>query len=137
MSQTAKVLPCGHIFHAPCLGAWLQTSGQQKFTCPICRANLATAADDDGSDATAGGSEAGHDASEAHQAPRMTRAVSQVPEPFCRVNVRVRPDSDAYVKWVGTPNFCQQLAPASGSVMCMKYGAGSVVACNMIRLDSF
>jgi len=82
-SQTAKVLPCGHIFHAPCLGAWLQTSGQQKFTCPICRANLATAADDDGSAAAVGGSEAGHNGQEAQQEPRLTRAVSQVPEPSC------------------------------------------------------
>ena len=75
--QSAKVLPCGHIFHAPCLGAWLQTSGQQKFTCPICRANLASPAEDDG-DATAHGSEAGPASPEAYQPARMTRAVSQV-----------------------------------------------------------
>ena len=82
-SQTAKVLPCGHIFHAPCLGAWLQTSGQQKFTCPICRANLATtAADDDDSDgAAARHLEGGRDQAEGHAAPHMTRAVSQVLQP--------------------------------------------------------
>ena len=79
--QTAKVLPCGHIFHAPCLGAWLQTSGQQKFTCPICRANLATASDDNGSGGVAERPfEAGQDQADGHVAPRMTRAVSQVPE---------------------------------------------------------
>ncbi len=80
MTQTAKVLPCGHIFHAPCLGAWLQTSGQQKFTCPICRANLATADDDDSSGTAARHSETGRDPAEGHTAPRMTRAVSQVRE---------------------------------------------------------
>ncbi len=79
-AQSAKVLPCGHIFHAPCLGAWLQTSGQQKFTCPICRANLATAADgDNGAAARSAGD--GRAAVDDEPPARMRRAVSQV-RPF-------------------------------------------------------
>jgi len=38
--SAAKVLPCGHIFHLHCLRAWLQQSGSDNFTCPICRAPL-------------------------------------------------------------------------------------------------
>lgn len=38
--QTAKVLPCGHLFHANCLREWLQTAGQANFTCPVCRTSL-------------------------------------------------------------------------------------------------
>lgn len=38
--QVAKQLPCGHLFHLPCLRAWLQQSGTDNFTCPICRTSL-------------------------------------------------------------------------------------------------
>ena len=38
--QAAKVLPCGHLFHSHCLGAWLTTAGQANFTCPVCRTSL-------------------------------------------------------------------------------------------------
>ncbi|KAK9805241.1 hypothetical protein WJX72_008208 [[Myrmecia] bisecta] len=38
--QVAKVLPCEHLFHLSCLRAWLQQSGSDNFTCPICRASL-------------------------------------------------------------------------------------------------
>lgn len=41
--QTAKVLPCGHLFHVGCLRDWLQTAGQANFTCPICRSSLFSA----------------------------------------------------------------------------------------------
>lgn len=37
---SAKQLPCGHVFHVNCLGAWLQQSGSQSFTCPMCRTPL-------------------------------------------------------------------------------------------------
>jgi hypothetical protein len=30
-------LPCGHVFHRPCLAKWERTSG--KNTCPLCRAS--------------------------------------------------------------------------------------------------
>lgn len=36
----AKQLPCGHLFHLPCLRAWLQQSGHDNFNCPICRRAL-------------------------------------------------------------------------------------------------
>eukprot|EP00193_Tetraselmis_chui_P007829 CAMPEP_0177750794 /NCGR_PEP_ID=MMETSP0491_2-20121128/30_1 /TAXON_ID=63592 /ORGANISM="Tetraselmis chuii, Strain PLY429" /LENGTH=608 /DNA_ID=CAMNT_0019265863 /DNA_START=83 /DNA_END=1909 /DNA_ORIENTATION=+ len=36
----AKKLPCGHLFHLHCLRAWLQQSGSDNFTCPMCRAPL-------------------------------------------------------------------------------------------------
>ncbi len=38
--QAAKVLPCGHIYHLGCLRDWLQQSGTDNFTCPICRTPL-------------------------------------------------------------------------------------------------
>ncbi|DBB08780.1 TPA: hypothetical protein ACH3X3_007445 [Trebouxia sp. C0006] len=38
--KTAKVLPCGHIYHLGCLRDWLQQSGTDNFTCPICRTPL-------------------------------------------------------------------------------------------------
>lgn len=40
MVQGAKVLPCGHIFHLACLRAWLQQSGSDNFSCPLCRLPL-------------------------------------------------------------------------------------------------
>ena len=40
MLQSAKVLPCGHIYHLGCLRDWLQQSGTDNFTCPICRTPL-------------------------------------------------------------------------------------------------
>ena len=33
---SAKVLPCGHIFHYTCLRSWLE----QSHSCPVCRASL-------------------------------------------------------------------------------------------------
>ncbi|KAJ1454849.1 hypothetical protein M885DRAFT_587932 [Pelagophyceae sp. CCMP2097] len=33
-----KKLPCGHVFHLPCLRLWLQ----QQQSCPTCRADIAT-----------------------------------------------------------------------------------------------
>ena len=46
----AKQLPCGHMFHLPCLRAWLQQSGTESFACPLCRTPLLrpTAAGDAG-----------------------------------------------------------------------------------------
>eukprot|EP00884_Botryococcus_braunii_P011641 jgi/Botrbrau1/20478/Bobra.145_2s0038.1 len=38
--QAAKVLPCSHIFHLACLRAWLQQSGSDNFSCPLCRLPL-------------------------------------------------------------------------------------------------
>lgn len=38
--SAAKQLPCGHLFHLPCLRAWLQQSGHENFKCPICRRAL-------------------------------------------------------------------------------------------------
>lgn len=38
--SVAKQLPCGHLFHLPCLRAWLQQSGHDNFKCPICRRGL-------------------------------------------------------------------------------------------------
>ncbi|KAL3132793.1 hypothetical protein ABBQ38_006720 [Trebouxia sp. C0009 RCD-2024] len=38
--KTAKVLPCGHMYHLGCLRDWLQQSGTDNFTCPICRMPL-------------------------------------------------------------------------------------------------
>jgi len=38
--SAAKQLPCGHLFHLPCLRAWLQQSGHDNFKCPICRRAL-------------------------------------------------------------------------------------------------
>lgn len=38
--SAAKQLPCGHLFHLPCLRAWLQQSGHENFKCPICRRSL-------------------------------------------------------------------------------------------------
>jgi len=37
---TAKQLPCGHHFHLACLRAWLQQSGSESFSCPLCRQPL-------------------------------------------------------------------------------------------------
>lgn len=34
--QAGKLLPCSHVVHASCLGAWLQ----QSCACPLCRADL-------------------------------------------------------------------------------------------------
>eukprot|EP00798_Chlamydomonas_sp_ICE-L_P020709 gene20709-27518_t len=36
----AKQLPCGHCFHLACLRAWLQQSGSDNFSCPLCRQPL-------------------------------------------------------------------------------------------------
>jgi hypothetical protein len=36
--QAGKLLPCGHVLHASCLGAWLQQNAAG--TCPLCRASL-------------------------------------------------------------------------------------------------
>jgi autocrine motility factor receptor len=47
--QGAKQLPCQHCFHLPCLTAWLQQSGSDNFTCPLCRLPLFAAKDDHGS----------------------------------------------------------------------------------------
>ena len=38
--QVAKVLPCGHVFHLTCLTSWMQQSGTDNFTCPLCRMPL-------------------------------------------------------------------------------------------------
>ena len=38
--SAAKLLPCGHLFHLSCLRAWLQQSGSNNFTCPVCRKAL-------------------------------------------------------------------------------------------------
>ena len=38
--QAAKVLSCGHMYHLGCLRDWLQQSGTDNFTCPICRTPL-------------------------------------------------------------------------------------------------
>jgi Ring finger domain len=41
LQKSAKVLPCGHMYHLGCLREWLQQGqGMRSFTCPICRANL-------------------------------------------------------------------------------------------------
>lgn len=40
LAAGAKQLPCGHLFHLPCLRAWLQQSGHDNFKCPICRRAL-------------------------------------------------------------------------------------------------
>lgn len=37
MTQGAKVLPCGHIFHLPCLRSWLEQGEHGNYTCPLCR----------------------------------------------------------------------------------------------------
>lgn len=44
--QVAKQLPCQHCFHLPCLTAWLQQSGSDNFTCPLCRLPLFAEKDD-------------------------------------------------------------------------------------------
>mmetsp|Transcript_33891 Transcript_33891/g.73366 ORF Transcript_33891/g.73366 Transcript_33891/m.73366 type:complete len:621 (+) Transcript_33891:190-2052(+) len=36
----AKVLPCGHIFHLPCLRSWLEQGEHGNYTCPLCRFSL-------------------------------------------------------------------------------------------------
>lgn len=40
MSQggSNKKLPCGHVFHLPCLRSWLE----RQQNCPTCRANVLT-----------------------------------------------------------------------------------------------
>eukprot|EP00899_Mesostigma_viride_P025328 jgi/Mesvir1/5980/Mv00734-RA.1 len=38
--QCAKVLPCGHLFHLPCLRSWLEQSRANNYTCPTCRCSL-------------------------------------------------------------------------------------------------
>eukprot|EP01087_Luapelamoeba_hula_P021833 TRINITY_DN7696_c0_g1_i1.p1 TRINITY_DN7696_c0_g1~~TRINITY_DN7696_c0_g1_i1.p1 ORF type:complete len:258 (-),score=21.23 TRINITY_DN7696_c0_g1_i1:52-825(-) len=39
MANNAKKLPCGHIFHAPCLRSWLE----HQHSCPTCRYSLLSA----------------------------------------------------------------------------------------------
>ncbi|CAF0811510.1 unnamed protein product [Brachionus calyciflorus] len=36
LNETAKKLPCKHLFHEPCISEWLKIHG----TCPVCRKNL-------------------------------------------------------------------------------------------------
>lgn len=36
LNETAKKLPCKHLFHEPCVNEWLKLHG----TCPVCRKNL-------------------------------------------------------------------------------------------------
>ncbi|MES1922127.1 hypothetical protein MHBO_003642 [Bonamia ostreae] len=36
MDEEARVIPCGHLFHAKCLDSWLQV----KSLCPLCRASV-------------------------------------------------------------------------------------------------
>ena len=51
----AKQLPCGHMFHLPCLRAWLQQSGTESFACPLCRTPLMRPTTDGGTHLQAGG----------------------------------------------------------------------------------
>ncbi|QDZ25669.1 hypothetical protein HOP50_18g82110 [Chloropicon primus] len=39
-----KVLPCGHIFHLPCLRSWLEQGEHGNYTCPLCRFPLTSTA---------------------------------------------------------------------------------------------
>ena len=41
---SAKVLPCGHIFHLPCLRSWLEQGEHGNYTCPLCRFPLTSKA---------------------------------------------------------------------------------------------
>jgi hypothetical protein len=47
LQKSAKVLPCGHMYHLGCLREWLQQGKGSGFTCPICRANLLIDDEDD------------------------------------------------------------------------------------------
>lgn len=34
--------PCGHVFHAECLGKWRNVGIKSSVTCPVCRADIST-----------------------------------------------------------------------------------------------
>ena len=42
--KSAKVLPCGHMFHLPCLRSWLEQGEHGNYTCPLCRFSLTNTA---------------------------------------------------------------------------------------------
>jgi hypothetical protein len=42
--SSAKVLPCGHMFHLSCLRSWLEQGEHGNYTCPLCRHSLTNTA---------------------------------------------------------------------------------------------